>query len=65
MAVNVLKPLIQIALKLLRIKVSTKTVIIQAPMESMRQSVMCYKSYKLKVGKQKCINRRKINRVGN
>ena len=54
-----LKPLIQIALKLLRIKVK-KTVIIQAPMESMRQNVMCYKSYKLKVGKQKCINRRKM-----
>ena len=32
-----LKPLIKIALKLLRIKVKTKPVIIQAPMESMRQ----------------------------
>ena len=31
----------------------------QAPMESMRHSVMCYESYKLKVGKQK------INRVEN
>ena len=31
-----LKPLIQIALKLLHIKVKTKTAIIQAPMESMR-----------------------------
>jgi hypothetical protein len=60
-----LKPLIQIALKLLRTKVKTKTVIIQAPMENMRQSVMYYNSYKLKVGKQKCINRRKINRVEN
>jgi len=58
-----LKPLIQIALKLLRIKVKTKTVIIQAPMESMRQSVLYYNSYKLKVGNQKCINRRKINHV--
>ena len=43
-----LKPLIQIALKLLHIKVK-KTVIIQAPMESMRQSVMYYNLYKLKV----------------
>jgi len=42
-----LKPLIQIALKLLRIKVKTKTAIIQAPMESMRQSVTYYKSYEL------------------
>jgi hypothetical protein len=57
---NMLKPLIQIALKLLHIKVKTKTVTIQAPMESMRQSVMYYTSYKLKVGKQKCINRRTI-----
>ena len=37
-----LKPLIQIALKLLRLKLKTKSVIIQAPMESMRQSVMYY-----------------------
>jgi hypothetical protein len=34
-----LKPLIQIALKLLRIKVKTETIIIHAPMESVRQSV--------------------------
>ena len=58
-----LKPLIQIALKLLRLKLKTKSVIIQAPMESVRQSVMYYNSYKLKGGKQKCINRRKINHV--
>ena len=32
-------------------------------MEIMRQSVMYYNSYKLKAGKQKCINRRKINQV--
>ena len=30
-------------------------------MESMRQSVMYYNSYKLKVGKQKCLNRWKIS----
>ena len=48
-----LKPLSQIALKLLCIK--TKKVIIQAPMEIMRQRVMCYNSYKHKVGKLKCI----------
>jgi hypothetical protein len=58
-----LKPLIQIALELLRLKLKTKSVIIQAPMESMRQSVVYCNSYKLKVGKQKCINRRKINHV--
>ena len=40
-----LKPLIQIALELLHLKLKTKSVIIQAPMESMRQSVMCYNSY--------------------
>jgi hypothetical protein len=49
-----LKPLIQIAIKLLRLKLKTKSVIIQSPMESMRQSVMYYNSCKLKVGKQKC-----------
>jgi hypothetical protein len=37
-----LKPLIQNALKLLRLKLKTKSVIIQAPMESMRQSVTYY-----------------------
>jgi type VI protein secretion system component VasF len=58
-----LKPLIQIALKLLRLKLKTKSVIIPAPMESMRQSVMYYNSYILKVGKQRCINRQKINHV--
>ena len=47
------KLLIQIALKLLRLKSPTKSVIIQAPMESMSQSVMYYNSYKLKVGKQR------------
>jgi hypothetical protein len=52
-----LKPLVQIALKLLRLKLKTKSIIVQAPMESMRRSVMHYTtSYKLKVGKQKCIN---------
>jgi hypothetical protein len=60
-----LKPLIQIALKLLHIKIKIKTVTIQAPMESVRQSVMYCNSYKLKVGNQKCINRRKINHVEN
>ena len=39
-----LKPLIQIALKLLHIKVKAKTVNRRASMESMRQSVMCYNS---------------------
>jgi len=58
-----LKPLIQIALKLLCLKLNTNQVIIQAPMESMRQSLMYYNSYKLKAGKQKCINCRKINHV--
>jgi polysaccharide deacetylase 2 family uncharacterized protein YibQ len=58
-----LKSLIHIALKLLCLKLKTKSVIIQAPMESMRQNVMYYNSYKLKVGKQKCINLRKINHV--
>jgi hypothetical protein len=58
-----LKPLIQNALQLLRLKLKTKSVIIQAPMVSMRQSVTYYNSYKLKVGKQRCINRRKINHV--
>jgi hypothetical protein len=58
-----LKPLIQIELKLLSLKLKTKPLIIQEPMESMRQSVTYYNSYKLKVGKQKCINRRKINHV--
>jgi hypothetical protein len=58
-----LKPLIQIALKLFRIKLKTKSVIIQAPMESVRQSVMYYNSSKLKVGKQRCINHWKINHV--
>ena len=56
-----LKTSIQIALKLLRLKLKTKSVIVQAPIESVRQSVMYYNLYKLKVGKQKCINRRKIN----
>jgi hypothetical protein len=56
-----LKPLIQIALKLLRLTLKIKSIIIQAPMESICQSVMYYDSYKLKVGKQKCINLRKIN----
>jgi len=42
-----LKPLIQIALKLLRLKLKTKSVIVEARMESMRQSVMYYNSYKL------------------
>ena len=60
-----LKPLVQIALKPLRLKLKTKSVIIQAPMESMRQSVIYYNSYKLKGGKQKCINRGKINHVEN
>jgi hypothetical protein len=50
-----LKPLIQIALKLLRVKLKTKSVIIQAPIESVRQGVMYYNSYKLKIRKQKCI----------
>ena len=58
-----LKPLNQIALKLLRLKLKTQSVIIQAPMESMRQRVMYCNSYKFKGGKQKCINRRKINHV--
>ena len=58
-----LKPLIQDALKLLRLKSKTKAVTIQAPMESVRLSVMYYNSYNLKVGKQRCINRRKINHV--
>ena len=35
-----LKPLIQTALKLLRLKLKTKSVIIQAPMESVRKNVM-------------------------
>jgi len=34
-----LKPLIQIALKLLRLKLKTKSVIIKAPMGSMRQKI--------------------------
>ena len=58
-----LKKLIRIAFKLLRLKLKTKSIIIQAPMESMRQSVLYYNSYKLRVGKQKCINRRKFNNV--
>ena len=58
-----LKPLIQIALKLLCLKLKTQSVIIQAPMESVRQRVMYCNSYKLKGGKQKCINRRKTNYV--
>jgi len=58
-----LKKLIRIAFKLLRLKLKTKSIIIQAPMESMRQSVLYYNSYKLRVGKQKCINRRKFNHV--
>ena len=37
-----LKPLIEIALKLLRLKLKTKSIIKQATMESMRQSVMYY-----------------------
>ena len=48
-----LKPLIQIVRKLLRLKVKTRSVIIQATMESMRQSVVYYNSYRLKVGKLK------------
>jgi len=58
-----LKPLIQIALKLLRLKLKTNSIIIQAPMESMHQIVMYYTSCKLKVGKQKCINHREFNHV--
>jgi hypothetical protein len=58
-----LKPLIQNALKLLHLKLKTKSIIIQAPMEIMRQSMMYYTWYKLKVGKQRCINRQKINHV--
>jgi len=58
-----LKPLIQIAFKLLRLTLKAKSVIIQARMESLRKSVMYYNSHKLKVGKQKCINRRKNNYV--
>jgi hypothetical protein len=61
--IKYVKPLIQIALKLLCIKLKTKEVIIQTPMESVRQSVMYRNSYKLKVGKQRCINRWKINHV--
>ena len=58
-----LKPLIQIAFKLLHLKLKTKSITIQAPMDSVRHSVMHYNWYKLKVGKQKCINGRKINHV--
>ena len=60
-----LKPSIQIAFKLLRLKLKTKSVIIHASIEIMRQSMMYYNLYKLKVGKQKCINRQKINHEEN
>jgi hypothetical protein len=40
-----LKSLIQIELKLLRLKLKTKSIIIQAAMRSMRQSVMYCNSY--------------------
>ena len=58
-----LKPLIQIALELLHLKLKTKSIIIQSAMDSMCQIVMYYNLYKLKVGKQKYINRRNINHV--
>ena len=60
-----LKPSIQIAFKLLRLKLKTKSVIIHASIEIMRQSMMYYNLYKLKVGKQKCINRQKTNHEEN
>jgi hypothetical protein len=58
-----LKSLIQMALKLLRLKLKTNSIFIQASMESMRQIVMYYTSCKLTFGKQKCINRLKFNHV--
>ena len=60
-----LNPLIQLALKLKTHKIKNKISYYTGIMESIFQSVMCYNSYKLKVGKQKCINRWKINQVEN